>query len=108
MSSSHKRRNVYLVVGIKHEKKGDFRNTKELKHIFCLVLAKDQMEPIQYIGIDRNNIVMLIVTKWLLTILHHRRPKDRQPLITDTINSERVSQITRLTWVSLNGNISES
>lgn len=81
------------MVEIKHEKKGDFRNTEELKHIVCLVLVKAQMEPIQYIGIDRNNIVMLIVTKWLLTTLHHPRPKDRQPLITDTINSERVFQV---------------
>ena len=68
-NSSLKRRHLYLAVGIKHERKGDFRNTKEPRHIFNSILVKVQLEPIHFIGICRNNIVMLIVIKWLLIIL---------------------------------------
>lgn len=53
---------------IKHERKRDFRNAKEPKHIFSWILVKVQLEPIHCIGICRNNIVMPIVIRWLLTI----------------------------------------
>jgi len=59
-NSSLKRGHLHLAAGIKHDRKGDFRNTKEPKHIFSSILDKVQLEPIHFIGICRNNIVILI------------------------------------------------